>query len=185
MTYWSLTKSALFYLAVAAIVFFSVFPFYYAVITSFATGADLFRVQYWPHSLITAERVDRHQDGRWRARVFGWPRAAQVPERRIVEPLPLPSMRSPGAGSVAARRPACLSALLYRAASFAGRLYDRLEREFGRDPLFMDVDTTQRFLLGPGEQTLSKPSASGSTNRRSFRSARQSRVGNSVEGDNA
>jgi hypothetical protein len=26
-------------------------------------------------------------------------------------------------------------------ASFAGRLYDRLEREFGRDPLFMDVDT--------------------------------------------
>jgi trehalose/maltose transport system permease protein len=46
MTSWSLAKSALFYLAVAAIVFFSVFPFYYAVITSFATGADLFRVQY-------------------------------------------------------------------------------------------------------------------------------------------
>jgi len=51
MTAWNLTKSALFYLAVAAIVLFSVFPFYYAIITSFATGADLFRVQYWPHSL--------------------------------------------------------------------------------------------------------------------------------------
>jgi trehalose/maltose transport system permease protein len=51
VTAWSLTKSALFYLAVAAIVVFSVFPFYYAIITSFATGADLFRVQYWPHSL--------------------------------------------------------------------------------------------------------------------------------------
>ena len=54
MTAWSLTKSALFYLAVAAIVVFSVFPFYYAIITSFATGADLFRVQYWPHSLTWA-----------------------------------------------------------------------------------------------------------------------------------
>ena len=54
MTAWSVTKSALFYLAVAAIVVFSVFPFYYAIITSFATGADLFRVQYWPHSLTWA-----------------------------------------------------------------------------------------------------------------------------------
>ena len=51
MIAWSLTKSALFYLAVAAIVVFSVFPFYYSIITSFATGGDLFRVQYWPHSL--------------------------------------------------------------------------------------------------------------------------------------
>ncbi len=50
MNAWALTKRSLFYLAVVTIVVVSIFPFYYAIITSFATGTDLFRVQYWPHS---------------------------------------------------------------------------------------------------------------------------------------
>jgi trehalose/maltose transport system permease protein len=37
-----------FYALVLAIVTISVFPFYYAVITSLKTGASLFRVDYWP-----------------------------------------------------------------------------------------------------------------------------------------
>lgn len=37
-----------FWLLVAAIALFSLFPFYYAVISSFRSGADLFTVAYWP-----------------------------------------------------------------------------------------------------------------------------------------
>jgi trehalose/maltose transport system permease protein len=44
----NLVKSALFYLLVAAIVVFAVFPFYYAILTSFKTGTALFEVDYWP-----------------------------------------------------------------------------------------------------------------------------------------
>jgi trehalose/maltose transport system permease protein len=40
-----------FYALVLVIVVFSVFPFYYAIITSFATGTELFAVSYWPKSL--------------------------------------------------------------------------------------------------------------------------------------
>ncbi len=39
-----------FYALVVVIVVFSVFPFYYAIITSFATGTELFKVSYWPRS---------------------------------------------------------------------------------------------------------------------------------------
>jgi trehalose/maltose transport system permease protein len=39
-----------FYLLVAAIVIYAVFPFYYAVLTSLKTGTDLFRVDYFPFS---------------------------------------------------------------------------------------------------------------------------------------
>ncbi|MEZ5448722.1 MAG: carbohydrate ABC transporter permease [Thiolinea sp.] len=39
------------YMLVAAVVIFSVFPFYYAIVTSFKSGSDLFRVDYWPHTL--------------------------------------------------------------------------------------------------------------------------------------
>ena len=41
-------KSTLFYMLVAVIVIFSVFPFYYAIVTSFSTGTALFDVHYWP-----------------------------------------------------------------------------------------------------------------------------------------
>ena len=44
----SLVKSAAFYFAVLLIVVFSVFPFYYAIITSFKTGTSLFQVNYLP-----------------------------------------------------------------------------------------------------------------------------------------
>ncbi len=37
-----------FWLLVAAIGLFSIFPFYYAVISSFRSGSDLFKVSYWP-----------------------------------------------------------------------------------------------------------------------------------------
>ncbi len=41
-------KTVAFYALVAVIVLFSVFPFYYAIVTSFATGTALFEVSYWP-----------------------------------------------------------------------------------------------------------------------------------------
>ena len=37
-----------FYLAVVVIVVVAVFPFYYAIVTSFKTGTALFEVDYWP-----------------------------------------------------------------------------------------------------------------------------------------
>ena len=43
-------KSASFYLLVVVIVVFSVFPFYYAIVTSFSTGTALFSVHYFPVS---------------------------------------------------------------------------------------------------------------------------------------
>ena len=39
-----------FYALVTVIVIFAVFPFYYAIVTSFATGTALFEVNYWPKS---------------------------------------------------------------------------------------------------------------------------------------
>ena len=43
-TFWNVA----FYLAVVLIVVVAVFPFYYAIITSFKTGTSLFEVNYWP-----------------------------------------------------------------------------------------------------------------------------------------
>jgi trehalose/maltose transport system permease protein len=45
---WTYLKKILFYAAVIAVVVICVFPFYYAIVTSFKTGTDLFRVDYWP-----------------------------------------------------------------------------------------------------------------------------------------
>jgi trehalose/maltose transport system permease protein len=50
LTLWSVTKTTLFYLLVLVIVVISVFPFYYAILTSFKSGTDLFRISYWPTS---------------------------------------------------------------------------------------------------------------------------------------
>ena len=47
---WKLTKTTLFYMAVVFIVVVSVFPFYYAILTSFKQGTDIFRISYWPTS---------------------------------------------------------------------------------------------------------------------------------------
>jgi trehalose/maltose transport system permease protein len=48
MTADKIIKTGAFYLLVLVIVVFSVFPFYYAIITSFATGTALFEVNYFP-----------------------------------------------------------------------------------------------------------------------------------------
>lgn len=50
MTARKLLSTVGFYALVVVIVVFSVFPFYYAIITSFATGTELFKVNYWPRS---------------------------------------------------------------------------------------------------------------------------------------
>jgi len=46
---WSYTKTTAFYLLVAVIVLVSVFPFYYAILTSFKSGTALFEINYLPH----------------------------------------------------------------------------------------------------------------------------------------
>ncbi len=47
---WHYTKRTAFYALVIAIGVIAVFPFYYAIITSFKSGTGLFRVDYWPTS---------------------------------------------------------------------------------------------------------------------------------------
>ncbi|WP_375452525.1 carbohydrate ABC transporter permease [uncultured Devosia sp.] len=51
---WGVTKTVLFYALVTVIVVVSVFPFYYAILTSFKSGTDIFRVTYWPVSFSWA-----------------------------------------------------------------------------------------------------------------------------------
>lgn len=58
MNPWKLVKTALFYLLVLVIVVVSVFPFYYAILTSFKSGTDLFRITYWP----TSFSLDNYRD---------------------------------------------------------------------------------------------------------------------------
>jgi trehalose/maltose transport system permease protein len=50
MTAQKLLKQVGFYALVLVIVVFSVFPFYYAIVTSFATGTELFKINYLPRS---------------------------------------------------------------------------------------------------------------------------------------
>jgi len=45
---WAYTKRSAFYLLVIVIVVESVFPFYYAILTSFKSGTALFQIDYWP-----------------------------------------------------------------------------------------------------------------------------------------
>ncbi|MBN9332824.1 carbohydrate ABC transporter permease [Devosia sp.] len=47
---WKLIKWTLFYILVTFIVVVSVFPFYYAILTSFKSGTALFQINYWPTS---------------------------------------------------------------------------------------------------------------------------------------
>jgi trehalose/maltose transport system permease protein len=47
---WVIAKKTAFYALVVLIVVISVFPFYYAIVTSFKSGTDLFRIDYWPRS---------------------------------------------------------------------------------------------------------------------------------------
>ncbi len=50
MSFMDILKRVGFYLLVAVIVVVAVFPFYYAIVTSFTTGSDIFRVNYFPRS---------------------------------------------------------------------------------------------------------------------------------------
>lgn len=47
---WTYTKRTGFYLLVLLIILESVFPFYYAILTSFKSGTALFQVDYWPRT---------------------------------------------------------------------------------------------------------------------------------------
>jgi trehalose/maltose transport system permease protein len=49
--YWDYAKTGGFYLLVAAIVLFAVFPFYYAILTSFEVGTAIFQINYLPTSI--------------------------------------------------------------------------------------------------------------------------------------
>lgn len=50
----TLARRTAFYALVAAIILMAVFPFYYAVLTSFKSGTALFRVDYWPTEISFA-----------------------------------------------------------------------------------------------------------------------------------
>ncbi len=52
-----------FYLLVLVIVVVSVFPFYYAILTSFKTGTALFEVDYWPTSFSFSNYFSVFQQG--------------------------------------------------------------------------------------------------------------------------
>ncbi len=54
----SIIKNTAFYALVVVIVVCAVFPFYYAIITSFKTGSALFTIGYWPTSFSMANYVN-------------------------------------------------------------------------------------------------------------------------------
>jgi trehalose/maltose transport system permease protein len=54
MTAQKLLSTVGFYALVVVIVVFSIFPFYYAIVTSFATGTAIFEVNYWPKAFSLA-----------------------------------------------------------------------------------------------------------------------------------
>ena len=58
-----LPNKIFFYVLLAIIAFFCLFPFYYGIITSFATGDDLFKVHYIPPSLSFQNYVDVFTSG--------------------------------------------------------------------------------------------------------------------------
>jgi trehalose/maltose transport system permease protein len=45
---WRFVRRVLFYLLVLVIIVFSVFPFYYAILTSLKSGTAIFEINYWP-----------------------------------------------------------------------------------------------------------------------------------------
>ena len=59
----SILKTILFYCLVIVIVVISVFPFYYAIITSFKTGTALFAVDYWITDFNFSNYIDVLRSG--------------------------------------------------------------------------------------------------------------------------
>ncbi len=62
-----LFKKSLFYLLVAIIILFAVFPFYYAIITSFKSGTAIFSIDYLPKQVSLANYVSVMTQGN-----FAW-----------------------------------------------------------------------------------------------------------------
>ena len=65
MTNKALFKKAAFYSVVVIIVLISVFPFYYAILTSLKTGSDLFKVNYFPSSFNFSNYIDVLNNGQF------------------------------------------------------------------------------------------------------------------------
>lgn len=63
-------KSIAFYLLVLIIVVAAVFPFYYAIVTSFKTGTALFEVSYWPESFSLANYYAVFEQGEFPRNVW-------------------------------------------------------------------------------------------------------------------
>ncbi|MBJ7554902.1 carbohydrate ABC transporter permease [Marinomonas spartinae] len=63
MTRKMLLKKTAFYAVVVVIVLISVFPFYYAILTSLKTGTDLFKVNYFPSSFNFSNYIDILHNG--------------------------------------------------------------------------------------------------------------------------
>ena len=63
MNGWAIVKRTSFYAFVSLIVFESVFPFYYAVITSFKKGTEIFQINYFPTSFSLENYVDVFTQG--------------------------------------------------------------------------------------------------------------------------
>ena len=59
----SILKKGGFYLFIAIIVFYAVFPFYYAIITSFKSGTQIFEVTYLPHGFSLQNYYDVFTSG--------------------------------------------------------------------------------------------------------------------------
>ncbi len=98
----SLVKNGLFYLAVVVIVVVAVFPFYYAIITSFKTGTALFEVNYLPTEFNLGQLRQRVQPGRLPAQhpELGDRRHRSPSRWRCCSASPPPT-RWPGCGSAA------------------------------------------------------------------------------------
>lgn len=63
-------KKILFYSAVLLIVAISIFPFYYAIVTSFTTGTDLFEVHYFPETFHITNYIEVFRSGHFARSIF-------------------------------------------------------------------------------------------------------------------
>jgi len=70
MNGWAVVKRTSFYAFVALIIFESVFPFYYALITSFKKGTEIFQINYFPTSFSLENYVGVLTQGSFAQNLF-------------------------------------------------------------------------------------------------------------------
>ena len=58
------------YFLVAVVVLFAVFPFYYAIVTSFKTGTALFQVTFWPENPSFSNYLEVFQTSSFPRNIF-------------------------------------------------------------------------------------------------------------------